>query len=317
MARRPFDAGSVSLGLAAREATARSITAQLIDDARVAFVNGFDGVTLSEHHAGFPGYVPNPLLLAGVLLGATDGGWACPGPSILPLRRPVLVAEDLAWLDAAFPDRVGAGFVPGYQQDDFTAAGVDFEPRRAAFWTALDTVVTALGAGTSPSPIQRDAAVRELATRGLPLLAGVSGRVGARKAAHSRVGLLLSSLRSPEEAGRLVRAYRDAGGGRPVVLIRRVHVGGVAAGFAPSMAQWTSRSGSAPWLAPADEALIAGSPDAVASALIAHVERSGCTALNLRLDAYTGDTDDGAAVADQIAMLGRDVLPAVRDALGW
>ena len=57
---------------------------------------GYDGVMVSEHHADFPGYLPNPVQLAGLLLDAMPTGWVAPCPMLLPLKPYALIAEDLA-----------------------------------------------------------------------------------------------------------------------------------------------------------------------------------------------------------------------------
>ena len=40
----------------------------LLRQAKLAEEAGFDGLMTSEHHGGFPGYLPNPLQMAGWLL---------------------------------------------------------------------------------------------------------------------------------------------------------------------------------------------------------------------------------------------------------
>lgn len=308
----PLGPATISLGLSARAGTGREVVDGLVGDAVAAVEAGFDGVTLSEHHGGFPHYVPAPVLLSGVLLSRMPRGFACAAPSVLPLRTPVTVAEDLAWLDAAYPDRVGAGFVPGYQQGDFDLVGVPFEDRRAAFWDGLAAVAGALGRGPTPSPVAEDPAVAGLHPRSVPLLAGVGGPVGVRRAARLGAGLVVTSLRPAAEAAALVGTYREAGGRGSVVLIRRVHVGDGAAGFATSMAAWDGRSGGADWLRPSDDALATGSASEVAASLVEAVRTSGCSALNLRLDTYGHDPGQ---VLRQVELLGAEVLPTVRDAL--
>jgi alkanesulfonate monooxygenase SsuD/methylene tetrahydromethanopterin reductase-like flavin-dependent oxidoreductase (luciferase family) len=311
----PLGQGTISLGLSARYGSGRDVVEGLVADAMAAVAAGFDGVTLSEHHGGFPHYVPSPLLLSGVLLSRMPRGFACAAPMVLPLRTPVTVAEDLAWLDSAYPDRVGAGFVPGYQQGDFDAVGLPFDTRRVVFWEGLAAMAGALGrrAGV-PSPVAGDPAVAGLHPRSVPLLAGVGGPVGVRKAARLGAGLLVTSLRPASEAAGLVREYRESGGTGSVVLIRRVHVGETAAGFETSLADWSGRSGGADWLRPDDGALATGSPEAVAAALVDAVRTSGCSALNLRLDTYT---HDASQVLPQLEVLGTEVVPWIREALGW
>jgi alkanesulfonate monooxygenase SsuD/methylene tetrahydromethanopterin reductase-like flavin-dependent oxidoreductase (luciferase family) len=311
---QPLGPASISVGLSTGPGSGREIVAQLARDAVAAIDAGFDGVTLSEHHGGFPQYVPSPLLLAGVLLARLPRGFACAAPSILPLRTAVTVAEDLAWLDAAFTGRVGAGFAPGYQQSDFDAVGVDFDGRQRAFWAGLESVTTTLGRGPVPSQVRNDPAVAGLSEGSVPVLAGVGGPVGVRRAARLGVGLLVTSLRPAEEARELVRVHRDAGGRGSVVLIRRVHVGEGAAGFGTSLTHWSGAAPGADWLRPDDDALVTGPAGQVADALVDAVTTSRCSALNLRLDAYSNDI---AQVPDQVAALGAEVLPRVREALGW
>jgi alkanesulfonate monooxygenase SsuD/methylene tetrahydromethanopterin reductase-like flavin-dependent oxidoreductase (luciferase family) len=301
----PFAAGSISLGLSAVGGDARAIAGRLRDDAVTAVSAGFDGVTLSEHHGGFPHYVPSPLTLAAGILGQLPRGWAVAAPAILPLRPPMTVAEDLAWLAALYPGRVGAGFVPGYQRRDFELLGAEFDGRHTAFWRGLATLVGTLGAG---SPLHADPAI---ASADLPVLVGVSGPVAARRAAAAGVGMLVTSLRRPAEVQLLVDAYTTAGGTKPAILIRRVHVGNLAAGgFGRSMADWRSRAeASASWLAADDDSLVSGSPEAVADQLARSLTDSGCRALNIRVDAYTAQPE---LIADQMAALGELVLPALR-----
>jgi alkanesulfonate monooxygenase SsuD/methylene tetrahydromethanopterin reductase-like flavin-dependent oxidoreductase (luciferase family) len=311
---QPLGPRSISLGLSAGPGSGREVVARLTADAVAAVSAGFDGVTLSEHHGGFPHYVPSPLLLAGVLLSRMPDGFACAAPAILPLRTAIIVAEDLAWLEAAHPGRVGAGFVPGYQQADFDAVGVDFDGRQRAFWEGLEAVERALGRGPQPSPVRGDPAVAGLPDGSVPVLAGVGGPVGVRRAARLGVGLLVASLRPPKEARELVRLHRDAGGTGSVVLIRRLHVGEGAAGFGTSLTHWSEAAPGAGWLRPDEDALVTGSAVEVADALVEAVMTSTCSALNLRLDTYSRDITQ---VPDQVAALGTEVLPRVREALGW
>ena len=90
------------LGSAAERRRARCAT-----QARLAARAGFAGVMTSEHHGGLRRLLPNPLQLAGWLLEAMPTGWAAACPLLLPLRPVGLVAEEVAWLAARFPGRVG------------------------------------------------------------------------------------------------------------------------------------------------------------------------------------------------------------------
>ena len=116
----PFAPGSVSLRLYPHlNLPAAEIVEELRTQAALASEFGFDGVMTSEHHGGFAGYLPNPLQVAGWCLEAMTAGWAAPCPLLLPLRPAALVAEEIAWLAARFPGRVGVGVASGALQDDF------------------------------------------------------------------------------------------------------------------------------------------------------------------------------------------------------
>ncbi|MFT3851336.1 MAG: LLM class flavin-dependent oxidoreductase [Ilumatobacteraceae bacterium] len=103
----PFGKGAISLGLYTHpELGPRQQLESVIGLARVADAVGFDGVTFSEHHAGFPGYLPDPALVSGWVLEVTDSIWAGACPTVLTLRNPRLVAEQLVWTASALSGTV-------------------------------------------------------------------------------------------------------------------------------------------------------------------------------------------------------------------
>ena len=75
---------------------------ELFEQADLAWQAGFHGVTLAEHHAGFPSYLPTPLQVVGWLLEGFPSGWAAAFPLLLPLRPIEVWIEELAWLVARF-----------------------------------------------------------------------------------------------------------------------------------------------------------------------------------------------------------------------
>lgn len=311
--RGPFAAGSISLGLSAVGETGGAIIARLVEDASNAVGAGFDGVTLSEHHAGFPGYVPQPMQLASMLRERMSEGWACAGPSVTPLRNPAQVAEELAWAAAAHPGRVGAAFVPGYQEQDFTALGYDFDARHRSHWLHLERLMTEL-ARSEGAQLSQDPALRALEAGEISVLTGAAGPIAVRRAARLGVGLLIPSLRPPDEVRGLIDLFHDEGGAGEAVLIRRVHVGDSATGSQVNVDRWRTRADSASWLDLSDDAVSVGDADRVAELLVSQLERSGATAVNVRVEAYA---DAPELVSEQIETVGRDVLPKVRAALGW
>ena len=185
---------------------------------------GYDGVMVSEHHANFPGYLPNPIQLATLLLGAMSKGWAAPCPLLLPMRPYALVAEDLAWLDAAYPRRVGAGFAAGALPVDFELAEVSFSEIIERFKQSLPKVVNALR-GLDTSPLGADRAIARTTGNPLPMVVAAQSPAAVRRAAALNLGVLYDSLQTAGVTARLGEIYREAGGAGPRIAIRRVWIG--------------------------------------------------------------------------------------------
>lgn len=311
----PLGPGSIGIGLTSSAGAADDAVRRLRREAYAAADCGFDGVTLSEHHGGFPGYFPNPILLCGLLLADMRHGWAAASPSILPLRNPYSVAEDLAWIGAAYPGRVAAGFVPGYQERDFDAVGADFETRSATFWSHLSTLTGVLRPTDVPHPVlSADAAIADARVRDLTVLVGVAGPRGARRAANADVGLLLMSLDSAAATAALIGHYEEAGGNRSCVLIRRVWVGDSATADRRHDLWSQASSGREKWLTTSPNSVISGEPGAVATTLVDDLRTSGASALNIRVNV---DEANPADVLRQIELIGAEVLPRVRSSMGW
>ena len=306
----PFAAGSVSVRLYPHnDLSAPRIVEELRAQAVLAVEHGFDGVMTSEHHAGFHGYLPNPLQIAGFCLDAMPHGWAAPAPLLLPLRPPALVAEEVAWLAARFPGRVGLGVASGALPADFEVMGLTMHDLAARFGAGLEEVAGMLG-GHAPGGLAGDAAVDACTADPIPMLSAAMGFTAVRRAARCGVGLLFDSLSTPERCRDLTDAYRDAGGDGACVLIRRAWVG------EPPRAQlddqldvyrsYTPSSAQAIW--GADELVDASDPGSVAAGLAEAVRRAGCDSLNLRVHVPGVSPSDAR---EQIARLGDEVLGAL------
>ncbi len=220
----PLAVGSVSLRLYPHDVTACEQLDLIRSQAESAVSAGYDGVMVSEHHANFPGYLPNPIQLAGFLLGSMSGGWAAPCPLLLPMRAYALLAEDLAWLDAAYPGRVGAGFAAGALPVDFELAEVPFSEIVGRFKQALPKVVNALR-GQDVSPLGADRAIARTSDSPLPMVVAAQSPAAVRRAAALNLGVLYDSLQTAAVTARLGEVYRQANGAGPRIAIRRVWIG--------------------------------------------------------------------------------------------
>jgi alkanesulfonate monooxygenase SsuD/methylene tetrahydromethanopterin reductase-like flavin-dependent oxidoreductase (luciferase family) len=311
VSERPLAPGSVSIRLYPHsDLPAPGIVDELQAQAALARDHGFEGVMTSEHHGGLAGYSPNPLQLAGWLLEAMTGGWAAACPLLLTLRPVALVAEEVAWLAARFPGRVGVGVAAGALASDFEIMGVSQEDLTVRFAMSLHELAGILG-GTRPGRLADDPAVAHCRVHPVPVVSAAIGLTAARRAADCGVGIVLDSLATTERCRQLTDAYRQVGGTGPCILIRRAWLGDpprdrlerqvdVYRGYASAAAQshWSS-----------DQLVTGTDPGSVADQLADVAARAGADALNLRVQ-VPGVTP--AAARDQILGLGDEVLPRLR-----
>ncbi len=314
MKHAPFARGSVSLRLYPHNhLPAPLIVEELRAQARLGAERGFDGVMTSEHHGGFAGYLPNPLQVAGWCLEAMPHGWAAPCPLLLSLRPPALVAEEAAWLAVRFPGRVGVGVAAGALKEDFEIMDLPMDDRAARFSNGLEQLVGVLNGGDLRG-LAGDPAIKACAEHPVPVVSAAMSLTAVRRATRHGVGILFDSLSTPERCRELSDAYRAAGGTGPCILIRRAWVGeppreGVARQldvyrrYAPvaSQTHWQG------------EQLVAStSAGDVAAGLADAARRAGADAVNIRIH-VSGVTPEAAR--EQIARLGDDVIPALREEL--
>lgn len=311
----PLAPGSISLRLYPHDLRAADIVGELRAQALLAEQVGFDGVMTSEHHGGFPNYLPNPLLAATWALDATDEIWAAPCPMLLPLRPASQVIEDLAWTAQRFPGRLGAGFAAGAMQHDFDLAEVPFDEMVDRFKAALPRVTAALTGGEPEAALADDAAVGALQQSPVPVVSAVASRAAARRAARLGIGLLFDSIIGIERVAELSMVHEQAGGGGSRILIRRAWVGDPPGeAVATQMARYRAAApaaATAHWAS--DGGLVAASdPGEVAARLAQQLSDAHCDALNLRVF-HAGV--DPLEVRRQIERLGDDVLPRLRQGI--
>ena len=310
----PFAPGSVSLRLYPHnELTAPEIVEEMRTQARLAAEHSFDGVLCSEHHGGFAGYLPNPLQMSGWLLEAMPSGWAAACPLLLPLRPAAMVAEEVAWLDARFPGRVGVGVASGSLASDFEVMHVPMDDLTARFVAGLEEVVGLLR-GPKEGVLAEDRALRMCADKPIPVLSAAMGFTAARRAARLGVGLIFDSLSTTERVRKLTDAYREAGGTAPCVMVRRVWVGPTPMELLEQQIDVYRTYSKDATMQHWDGKQHIGSEDAkeVAERVAESMSDAGADAVNMRIH-VPGVTPEMAR--DQIVRLGEEVLPALRHVL--
>lgn len=306
-----FAPGSVAVLLSPHRLEAAAQIEHLLAEAAQADEAGFDGVLFGEHHGGLDGYLPNPLQLAGWVLGETGRLWAGPCPLLLPLRSTGLVAEEAAWLGARFPGRVAIGVAVGAAPADFAIAEVAFEERAARYRQGVGELIDVLS-GRGRGPLATDAAVIRCQSHPIPVVCCPTTKAGVRLGARLGAGIMLDSLSPLAWSMEMADHYRDHGGSGPIVLSRHVWVG--AAPEAQSAAEVSRYQSFTPTAMhnrlSAEDSLIAELDASVLAERLAQArEATGATTLSLRVH------HPGVGPADirrQLETLGADVLGLLR-----
>ncbi|MCU1392951.1 MAG: class flavin-dependent oxidoreductase [Ilumatobacteraceae bacterium] len=310
----PLAIGSVSLRLYPHDVDAVSQINAIRRQAALAIASGYDGVMVSEHHADFPGYFPHPIQLAQTLLSAMPSGWAAACPLLLPMQPYGLLAEQIAWVAATYPGRVGAGFAAGALQVDFDLAEVPFAEIIERFKASLPKIVGALR-GQDETPVGRDRALQRCIADPVPMVVAAQSAPAVRRAAALGIGVLYDSLQRNEASKRLSDIYDAAGGTAPKILIRRVWIGDPPEdAMAAQMARYhaaASEKAIQGW-GQADQLISGADADEAADRLIATLEESNCDTVNVRvhLRGLSAETID-----EQIALHREVFVPKVRAAL--
>ncbi len=111
---------------------------EILGEAQAAETSGWDGCFITEHHQQADGYLPNPLLMAGLVGMKTRRIKVGTCVLLLPLHHPVHVAEDCAVIDLATRGRLVLSIGVGYQPHDFEAFGVPVAERATRTEEALE-----------------------------------------------------------------------------------------------------------------------------------------------------------------------------------
>ena len=309
MPSTPFAPGSVSLRLYPHnELPAPAVVAEFCAQATLALDHGFDGIMTSEHHGGFPGYLPNPLQMVTFLLEENQRGWGAAGPLLLPLRATAMVAEEVAWLAARHPGRVGLGVAAGALPRDFDVMGVPIGDAVDRFEAELPRLVNMLR-GRDLGEVRDDPALRRAGDEPIVVLSAAASIGAARRAARAGAGLLLEGMSTPERLARICAAYDESAGKRPKVLIRRVWLGQPDGALVARQREVYDSFASTSSSFGGDQTVSAHDPAELSDRLLTVLRASRADALNLRVHLPGMSATD---VRDQIVRLGDEVLPRLR-----
>jgi alkanesulfonate monooxygenase SsuD/methylene tetrahydromethanopterin reductase-like flavin-dependent oxidoreductase (luciferase family) len=179
----------------------------MVDWARRAEQRGFESVTTIDRLI-YPS-IDSVIALA-LAAGATTNLALVTNILLAPLYPPAILAKQLAALALAAGDRLAIGIAVGAREDDYIAAGVEFDKRGRL----LDQEVTALREAWNGKPVVGDSPIVPQPVD-IPLLFGGRGKATLRRATTVGDGWVAGALRDyPGQAeflDRVRQGWRAAG----------------------------------------------------------------------------------------------------------
>jgi alkanesulfonate monooxygenase SsuD/methylene tetrahydromethanopterin reductase-like flavin-dependent oxidoreductase (luciferase family) len=169
--------------------------------ARRAEQRGFESVTTIDRLI-YPS--TDSIIALALAAGATTDLRLVTNILLAPLYPPAILAKQLASLAVAAPDRLAVGIAVGAREDDYAAAGVDFDKRGRVLDQEVATLREAWrGSQLCPQPVD------------IPLLFGGRGKATLRRATTIGDGWVAGALRDyPGQSDfidRVRAGWREAG----------------------------------------------------------------------------------------------------------
>lgn len=324
---------------------ASSRLAGLVEQVKLAESLEFDSIWAGEHHLT-TGYHFFPQLTLLSHLAAYTGRMSL-GTNLLllPMHRPVDVAEQVALIDLACQGRFILAVGQGYRREEFAALGVPFEERLARMVEGIE-IIRRLWSETGvdydgPWFSLEKATLRPgpFHAGGPPIWIGATADRAIRRAAQIGDGFMAAPNADNTEVARQVelfassRAENGATGDAEVGRMLEVHCHADAAEARrrasphlltkyASYASWglTGSAGAAARSAGtvdgeddfaelAQDRFVIGNPDDVVAGLLHQHREVGVTHLAMRL-AWPGSKH--ADALECIELLGREILPRLR-----
>jgi alkanesulfonate monooxygenase SsuD/methylene tetrahydromethanopterin reductase-like flavin-dependent oxidoreductase (luciferase family) len=190
--------------------------------AETADRSGFVAVTIDEHHGADDGWMPAPLVFAGMVAARTERVAISLQALLLPLHDPLRVAEDLIVLDLVSGGRMAVTLGLGYRPTEYLAHRKEWTRRGAI----MDECLTELVKAWKGEDIDRDGTAVRVTPRPLsphpPVMVGGSNRVSARRAA--RFGLPFAPPAKLPELEQYYEQLCAEAGNPPMVIAPPEHV---------------------------------------------------------------------------------------------
>ncbi len=188
---------------------------ELLEEVAVARDYGFEGVFVGQHFLSAPQRTLQPIPLLGRLAAVAGEMWLGTGILLLPFYHPVDVAEQIATIDTICNGRFIFGVGLGYEEEEFSAFGIDRRDRAGRFEESLEIIerlwtddeVTFQGRHFTLSDVVPTA--RPLQKPNPPIWIAADGDPAVRRAARMGDGWFASPHAVLKTLGSQIEIYRE------------------------------------------------------------------------------------------------------------
>ena len=204
------------------------IAQELAEQGEIAEQMGFDSFWLPENHFTGPAAIPSPLMLLASIASRTSKIKLGSTSYLLPIRHPILAAEEVAVLDRLSGGRVILGIGRGFQDAMFTTFDIPKQEKRKRFKANLTLMIKAWQGEPidnhdgqdvflSPLPVQKPhpplwvaafgpLAIKQAGSLGLPYIASpVEGMEGLRQNIEQHRGHIEQAGHNPVDVVPVMR----------------------------------------------------------------------------------------------------------------
>lgn len=220
---------------------------EIMTQAELCETTNYDGFYFTEHHQQKDGYLPNPVLMAGLVGARTSRINVGTCIALAPLYHPIRLAEDCAVVDQATRGRFRLALGIGYQDIDFETFGID-PKQRARRSEEMIAILRAAWAGKKVSAQSADYQFKDVTVTPTPyqknphIWLAAWSEPGVKRAARLADGWIVDPIQSISVIKAQADIYREEcekAGRKPFVCLMRDAVMGESVEKAKALAEPT------------------------------------------------------------------------------
>jgi len=310
---------------------------EILTQAELCEQSNFDGFFFTEHHQQEDGYLPNPIMMAGLVGARTNRIKVGTCVALAPLYHPIRLAEDCALVDLATKGRLQLALGIGYQDIDFEAFGIN-PKQRVRRSEEVFSVLRDAWAGKRVSALSSDYQFKDVLVTPTPyqskpdIWLAAWSEPGVKRAASIADGWIIDPIQSLSVLKKEADIYREhceKAGRKPFICLMRDAVIGETVEEAKALAEptmetqrWYYQHGAyvqdehiknvssvdqLTFEIAAKERILYGNADAVLEQLSQYEEQIKPDYLIVRMR-HPGGPDQQQALHD-IQMFGEQVIP--------